>query len=626
MATKAEERAARKASIDRSVAADTKRKKSKARKKTLRDAKARGGAALDTAKQKAVTLGNEAPGKIREAFTSAKEGTAKAAKKVRDFAGAAKTGTTTRAQKVAEKLGLRGAKAAPPPPSGPATLSPGSTGQVSANKQLITTKNQLSTNVIKPAGALKTATKLGLKAAPFVGLAADVATTPTDQVVSRLVRQNPLTAGPAAIAGFGLRKQRGEGTFDALKATARDVISPNSLGFVDPSGNDPLLATGAPRQSLLDRGLGAAGLGPTQSDLDTFGAEDAASTAAQATGAGLPTPTQQATLRDAGVQLEPGRGVGPGGAPAAQFGVEGERAFTNPDAQAAAAGIDPQSRRGTASLEENQAVMDRLLARNQGLRAQQFAGSQAAPGVGRQAEGSAAATRLAQQASGGGLASAFGALALSGNQLRRQAAERGREFAASETAADAKNTIQNTLAGQSARFQALDQASRNRVTDDLQSFAKTLNGFRDDPVATERFLDSTFAQAINDPGNVAAQVFAQQETAKEIRGLAGRGFFEAISFSTERGLIDWVQSWGQGGQAEPLLLADGQSFMTINPETGMLEILSPDGSTRQVLDNPRDMSPRVQEFLKSIAPQASGRSVGPPQGHPKNLRDLQLRQ
>jgi hypothetical protein len=473
------------------------------------------------------------------------------------------------------------------------------------------------------------------------------ATGPTSKAANTaLDKAEKLAAKRVGLLKTGLRLAGGVATVGALGHEAatksnEELRGQSGIGAVEPLiGTDPtaggtvLEGTTAPVNSsrFFDPALEAlrAPIGLVRGAFG-FGDEEGAAKEVALRGGGQPAPAAPRGLTAGGApapifEEDLTQTVNAGTADVADPRQVGVRKFNNADATAAAAGIDPASRRGGASVEENQAVLDRLVARNQGLRAQQFAGSQAAPGVGRQAEGTPAATRAANQAAGGGLASAFGALALSGNQLRRQAAERGREFAASETAADAKNTIQNTLAAQSSKFQALDQASRNRVTDDILSFTTQLNKLRDDPANAERFLDSTFSQAINDPGATGAQLFAQQEAAKEIRELSGRGFFASLKFSTERGLIDWFMSLGQGGQSEPLLLADERSFMTINPVTGMLEIVSPDGSTRQVLDNPQDMTPRVQELLKSIAPQASGRSVGPPQGHPQNLRDLQLRQ
>jgi len=343
------------------------------------------------------------------------------------------------------------------------------------------------------------------------------------------------------------------------------------------------------------------------------------------------------------------RGLTAGGAPAPQFeeglqqtvntGVTdpapvGVRRFNNADARAAGAGIDPGSRRGAASLAENQNVIGRLISKNQGERQAQGLRAaerqQLAQIDGRQS--SSGLDQLGRQAAGGGIASAFGALALGGNQLRREAAERGRDFEREQTATDASNAIQNTLAGQSARFAALDQAAQKQVGDNLNRSSQTLSELRqNDPQGAEQFLDTQFSLAVSQPNNLEANIFAGAEAGRELRDAAGKGFFDALDPGTERGLIDFIASWGEGGQAEPLLLTSGPNEglqVTINAQTGDIEMVSPDGSQRQSLDFIGDVSPRLREFLKAKAFQTNQGQLSRQPGDPNRagLRSVQLRQ
>jgi len=559
--------------------------------KRLRDAKT----AAATGNKSSTSFVTRAAGAAGEAVGKTQRAAKRTAKKAKGFVERKKAQlsetfkkepTTTRAQARADAKAAKAARA-----SG-----------IDVTSEVETRPGERALGKKAPSKGLRLAKAIGGRAVPAVALGADIATTPTNEIINRLSAQNPVTAPGNAILNFAARKFRGERTGEALGSTFRDVASPLSFGFLDPSGDNPLVSR-APRQSLVDRGLGAVGLGPTQADLDTFAAEDAAATAAQATGAGLPTPAQQATLRDAGAVLEPGRGVTAGGAPAPRFGAAGEREFTNPDARAAAAGIDPASRRGTASLEENQAVISRLIERNRGIRAQgiQAAAQEAQPaGTGLQAQASPGATQLANQARGGGIASAFGALALSGNQLRREAADRSRAAAGAISERELQNKRDVAVIGQAGDLARAAATTDQNFSNNLNRLATTFGDITRDGTSAERnaFLDSTFLVASNNPGGPEA-AFAMPMLGAEIRDLAGKGFLTSFNPKTERGIFDWLASFGQGGQAEPLLTAAGQ--VTINVQSGFIEIVSTDKGTRQPLIDISKLSPRSQELLRSQA-------------------------
>jgi hypothetical protein len=526
--------------------------------------------------------------------------------------GAAPEELTTRAKQLAARLrgteGIQVAGETPGPPSGPKPPKAPPT----------------------PPGLGAQALKVGGKLAGGVGsVALDQAFTPTDEIIPRVIRQATSIGGPlggVTPLDFAARLQRGEGVVDAGIGALRDFANPLSLGLIDKGkGGDPLTQAFDQGQKLspFDRAKGALGFGPTQQDFDaqnaTLANEDVASTAAQATGAGLPTQSQQLTLRDAGIELPQGRGVTQGGAPAPQFEPESlTRDFDNVDAQAAAAGIDPQSRRGTASVEENQAVLDRLIARNQGLRAQQFAGSQApAPGVGGQAEGSAAATRLAQS---GGLASAFGALALSGNQLRRDAADRSRAAGASKAAQKSALDLRNKLVEISAKSQADKGAS---FLADSLSISKFVN----DAIASEdpnqlnvaaNTLTQDLRRDINGPSRGAANsLIAQQLIANTETGILGAlfNFFPQFLGDPGRGPADLIASLGQGGFNNEF--QNALTSMVFNESTGHLEIASPDGSgKRQFVTSLSNLSPAIREMMSVLGVRTQGAGQPLTRGNP----------
>jgi len=577
------------------------------RKAELRQARTQTGAAS----------GNQNPGRIAKAIDKV----VKAGKPIASAAGAAVGATQKAAQATAAKLSdtFR---------SDPTTTRSQARADAKAAKaakasgldvtsEVETRPGERALGKKAPSKGLKLAKAIGGRAVAGAGLGVDVATTPTNEIINRLSSQFPGTAPSNAILNFAARKFRGEDTGAALGSTFRDIASPASLGFLDPSGNNPLVPNQqAPRQSLFQRAKGLVGAGPTQADLDTFAAEDAAATAAQATGAGLPTPAQQATLRDAGVELEPGRGVGPGGAPAAQFGPDQERVFTNPDAQAAAAGIDPASRRGTASVEENQAVISRLIERNRGIRAQ---GIQAAAQQGQQGQ----PLRPGQQQADNqipvtGIASAFGSLALSGNQLRREAADRTRAAAGQISERELQNKRDVAVIGQAGDLARASATRDQNFSDNLNRLATTFGDITRDGTRDERnaFLDSTFLVASNNPGGPEA-AFAMPMLGAEIRDLAGKGFLTSFDPRTERGIFDWLASFGQGGQAEPLLTPAGQ--VTINVQTGMIEIVSEDKGTRQPLIDISKLPARHQELLRSQAVFVNKQVLADQPGDP-NLR------
>lgn len=363
----------------------------------------------------------------------------------------------------------------------------------------------------------------------------------------------------------------------------------------------------APLVTMIDKGLRLArGESPTEASVEPglSGLRAASGGLIDIEGSGAPDPLQitggladqspvQIGRQALGIQEdEEPAPITPGGL----------REFTRADIGRGAAN------RGTASVEQNQEVLGRLLAERGeaglpipsgpaagagGLRGG-FAGQQ----PGQQADPTA--TRLAQQAGGGGIASAFGALALSGNQLRRQAADRTRAASLGESEAERQKDLNVALIGQQGKLATADATTQQNFQNNLDRTLKSIGDARTEGNETQlnTLLDSTFSVGISRPGSHQS-IIAAVEVGSEIRDIVGRGFLDSLDPSTERGLFDLVASLGQGGQAEPLLTVDGQ--ITINAQTGNIEIRSNDGSTRQVLDDIQDLSPRAQEFLRARA-------------------------
>lgn len=281
------------------------------------------------------------------------------------------------------------------------------------------------------------------------------------------------------------------------------------------------------------------------------------------------------------------------GVRAPQFGAEGERSFTNADIGGGAAN------RGLRSVEENQAVAGRLDARGQAERA---AGLRAAaqPGVGGAAEGSAAATALAQQAAGGGLASAFGALNLSGNQLRRQAADRTRANEAQVARTDAGNklNLELTKIGAQSQVDRTKNLAKNAVGL-VESVTKARES--DDPQAEGNVRSAIFeaASAGNSPEADAAAANLVAENIREISGpntLLGALFnpFDAF-FKGERGPGDAISARGQGGFNNEFQNAVGK--LVHNRSTGMLQIANLDGSGFQDVGSFDRLDAETREYL-----------------------------
>lgn len=411
------------------------------------------------------------------------------------------------------------------------------------------------------AGRLATAGRAiagGVGAIPVTERITDAFTQNVGRIPANIARTNPLTAPVASLFEKGLRLAGGESGGQASLNTARSGLSAAGIPGIEPE-SDP-----------LDLG------GPTPIELgrQTFGIQGGEEPAA-------PAPEQ----------------------PAAASGL---RTFTNADARAAAAGTSPGLRRGTASVEENQGVASRLEA-NQNL-------GVAAAGQPQNLD-ERVLQGLADNARGGGLASAFLALGAGRNVLQRQATERARETGFARAQQDADNELRDTFAGQQAARE------KNQLTADRDRGAAVQNIFSGLEKAQasgneEQFLDTTFRVASNNPTGPEAQV-ALPMVGAEIREKAGKGLLTAVNPATERGIFDWLSSLGQGGQAEPLVTPEGQ--VTINAQTGNVEIVSRDGSTRQDLISVDDLPPRSQELLRAAGTQLSEQQLASQAGDP-NLR------
>lgn len=268
----------------------------------------------------------------------------------------------------------------------------------------------------------------------------------------------------------------------------------------------------------------------------------------------------------------------------------GVRLFTNEDARNAAQGLTPASRRGTASLEQNQEVLDRLLARNaeqrqQGLRNAAAAGAGAGAGAGLQER---TLDRLASQARGGGLASAFGALRVGGNLLRKEAADRTR----AARAAEANREFGRDVALQQLRNQP--QLAANEAAAQQQAFenANTLTEQRRNLIAegrpeeVEAFDNRIFSDALQGvPG--AGQVAS---------GIVGQ---ELEALRQDRGAFQRVAEFFSGVNTQPLG-PDAGFAVSVNPNNGRIQVLNDNGKL-QPIGNLSDLSPQTANFLRDTA-------------------------
>ena len=290
----------------------------------------------------------------------------------------------------------------------------------------------------------------------------------------------------------------------------------------------------------------------------------------------------------------------PAGLRAPQFGAEGERSFVNEDIGGGAVN------RGTASVAENQGVASRLEARGiaerqAGLRAQAAGAPGAQPGT----PSSGLLDQLGAQAAGGGLASAFAALNVGGNQLRREAADRSRGFRAARAQQDAQNKLTSSLT----RIGAQNAADKTKnFAQDAVGLTESFNDAvqSGDEQQIENVRSSIFESAAQDPQG-ASGAAASNLLAEEIRENTESSFFGAIfnPFGAGRGPLDAISSLGQGGFNNEFQSAIDK--MTLNESTGDLEIANPDGSGgTQTVTNIESLSPAAREFLS----QSGIRKVG----------------
>jgi hypothetical protein len=301
---------------------------------------------------------------------------------------------------------------------------------------------------------------------------------------------------------------------------------------------------------------------------------------------------------------------------APQFGEEGERLFTNADIGGG------EANRGTASVEQNQQVLDRLLAeRAQRGEGQPAAGLRAAgaPGApGGRGESSDLLNRLGSQAAGGGLASAFGALNVGGNVLRREAAERTRASDRGIAATDARNKLNLELTKIGAQS-AADTAKN--ATKDAVGLSESVNKAIDsgDPEQLANVRSSIFQSFESNPENPATRAAMSNLIAQDIRDNTESSFFGALfnPFGAGRGPLDLLKSGGQGGFNNDF--QDALNKVVHNTSTGELEIANPDGSgRRQFLANMSDLQPETRQALLALGLQTEG--AGQPVTRGQGLR------
>lgn len=290
--------------------------------------------------------------------------------------------------------------------------------------------------------------------------------------------------------------------------------------------------------------------------------------------------------------LEPGRGLTPGGAPQAQFEVDPEtgersRLFTNADARAAQFGIDPASRRGTASLEENIGVAERLAAkgraeREPGLRAQ--IASEQAQARGGAGGGEGFNERLIRRLSGGGLGSAFATLALGGNIARREAADRTRAAGLRETQVKESAGVQKERIKAATKLKELDQQAGTQRFEQTQALQQGATEAAEAGRLPEYDANMS-ALAINE-GNQAAIDYTSSRLSAELSklGEANKGFID--------GVIDWLRGdvrTEPGVSSEFQIQIDTDGRINAFDKTGKLQEIG------KLSDLPRDL----QSFVES---------------------------
>ncbi len=394
----------------------------------------------------------------------------------------------------------------------------------------------------------------------------EAATQPVLNTAADFLRTNPITAPAARIADQGIRLAQGQ---DAVRSSVEPLIS--GLSATTGGLSDAVLQPD--NESPLELG------GPTPVQLGRRGL-----------GIQEPTPPQP---------------------PGPQIGPDGERVFSQQDIGLGAAN------RGTASVEQNQGVLSRLQARNAQLRQAGLAAAQPAA-TGGAAQGSEAATRLAQS---GGLASAFSSLALSGNQLRREAADRTRAAGQADAVQEANLKLRNKLTEIGATSQADRQKNFSKNTVALaESFNEALDSGSEEQVANVR--SGIFQSALQDPNSEAAAA-ASSVLAQDITANTETGFFGALfsinPFTGGRGLSDAATSLGQGGFNNEFQQAVDK--LTLNEATGDLQIANPDGSGGlQFVVNIKDLSPESRNYISQGGLRQTGAGQQITRGDP-NVND-----
>ena len=473
----------------------------------------------------------------------------------------------TRAQQVAARLQGRTVGSG---------VAQGGTAGIEVTQDRPPTRGTGGTGAVGRAGGALRATGRALGPVGLAaGQASDIATSSIGSLGARFLKTNPITAPVANIAEKGLRLARGESPLEAAVETGAGGLA---------------AATGI--GALRDLAPGV-----QESPLNITGDTASRTPIELATGTGTPT--------------APAAPQGP------QFGEEGERLFTNQDIGGGAAN------RGLRSVEENQAVADRLEAkgiaeRQAGLRAE-TGGAPGAPGAPGGRQSSDLLNRLGAQAAGGGLASAFGALNVGGNVLRREAADRTRANEASVARTDASNKINLELTKIGA--QSVADRSKN-ATKDAVGLTESVNKAIEsgDPEQVANIRSSIFQSFESDPTNPSTRAAMSNLIAEDIRDNTESGFFGALfnPFGAGRGPLDLLKSGGQGGFNNDF--QDALNKVVHNTSTGVIEIANPDGSgERQFLANMNDLQPETRQALLAFGLQTEG--AGQPVTRGQGLRE-----
>lgn len=467
------------------------------------------------AKSTRATTGNQPTARLRDAFKG------KAAKLRAAARGAAGGLGELGGATVAETAGLvkEGAKGF--------GRGSGITGQAADVAKKGVSKASAGLNAAKTAagrlgssGFVQGAKLLAKGGGAAVGLAADVVTNPAQDIGSRLERQNPLTAGPAAIKDFAARRFAGQGLGQAFRGTARGALAPISLGFVDEPTDDPQ-RPGDRGPSLFEKATARFGNQP-----DDIGG--------QVQGAQTPANVPQGPI--------PGT---PGGARGAftQAPVEGPPAPR-------AGGLVPPPGTGSFTNERTGAVTNlNFPQEEQGLRGAQ----QQAPA---QTQNEELTQTLADQARGGGLSSAFGAIASGGNVLREQAANRQRQFQTQEAAQTQQNKIEIELTKAAAKAGPERQQFFADESRALREDLATAEAADDDGVSLNRVKDSLAASALRDINGPGAAIFSGIVSEELTAFVENTGFLDLLGLGTGRNLFDRLSE-----NKEPVF--------TLNPEKGV---------------------------------------------------------